>query len=83
MREHVRLLDAGAASAGASRPKKKLRLRRMVNERARGKPLQYILGDQPFGGLDILCRKGVLIPRYVCLVNPDSCQHSLRCTSLS
>jgi methylase of polypeptide subunit release factors len=39
-------------------------LRKMVRERSRGKPVQYILGDQPFGELDILCRKGVLIPRY-------------------
>lgn len=34
-------------------------------ERSRGKPLQYILGNQPFGDLDILCRPGVLIPRSV------------------
>ncbi|KAK9451740.1 S-adenosyl-L-methionine-dependent methyltransferase [Limtongia smithiae] len=28
-------------------------------------PLQYILGSQPFGcGLDIRCRRGVLIPRW-------------------
>lgn len=27
-------------------------------------PLQYILGSQPFGSLDILCRPGVLIPRW-------------------
>ncbi|MDI1492471.1 MAG: hypothetical protein OHK93_003685 [Ramalina farinacea] len=39
------------------------RLRRMCEERSRGKPLQYILGSQPFGTLDILCRLGVLIPR--------------------
>jgi len=31
--------------------------------RSRGFPLQYILGDQPFGDLEILCRRGVLIPR--------------------
>ncbi|KAJ5504668.1 hypothetical protein N7463_007542 [Penicillium fimorum] len=31
--------------------------------RSRGYPLQYILGDQPFGDLEILCRRGVLIPR--------------------
>lgn len=30
-------------------------------------PLQYILGNQPFGDLEILCRKGVLIPRLVSL----------------
>lgn len=34
-------------------------------QRGRGKPLQYILGNQPFGGLQILCKKGVLIPRLV------------------
>lgn len=34
-----------------------------VKRRARGEPLQYILGTQPFGRLDILCRQNVLIPR--------------------
>ncbi|CAJ2507395.1 Uu.00g085810.m01.CDS01 [Anthostomella pinea] len=29
----------------------------------RGVPLQYVLGSQPFGDLDIRCRPGVLIPR--------------------
>ncbi|KAK4199870.1 S-adenosyl-L-methionine-dependent methyltransferase [Triangularia verruculosa] len=29
----------------------------------RGMPLQYVLGTQPFGPLEILCRPGVLIPR--------------------
>ncbi|OJJ38563.1 hypothetical protein ASPWEDRAFT_36239 [Aspergillus wentii DTO 134E9] len=38
-------------------------LRFMCRERSRGVPLQYILGDQPFGDLEILCRKDVLIPR--------------------
>ncbi|PWY61864.1 putative methyltransferase [Aspergillus eucalypticola CBS 122712] len=38
-------------------------LRSMCRARSRGQPLQYILGDQPFGDLDILCRKEVLIPR--------------------
>lgn len=41
------------------------RLREMVRRRARGVPLQYILGDQPFGELEMLCRRGVLIPRLV------------------
>lgn len=31
--------------------------------RGSGEPLQYVLGNQPFGGLDVLCRRGVLIPR--------------------
>lgn len=34
-----------------------------VHRRAKGEPLQYILGTQPFGDLQILCREGVLIPR--------------------
>lgn len=40
-------------------------LRRMCIDRGRGKPLQYILGDEPFGQLQIICQKGVLIPRSV------------------
>lgn len=40
-------------------------LRHLCAQRGRGKPLQYILGNQPFGGLEILCRKGVFIPRLV------------------
>ncbi|KZF21417.1 S-adenosyl-L-methionine-dependent methyltransferase [Xylona heveae TC161] len=39
-------------------------LSRYCEERARGKPLQYILGNQPFGEVEILCRPGVLIPRH-------------------
>ncbi|RMZ78996.1 hypothetical protein DV737_g3646, partial [Chaetothyriales sp. CBS 132003] len=34
-----------------------------VRRRAQGEPLQYIIGDQPFGDLEILCRPEVLIPR--------------------
>ncbi|KAI8630367.1 hypothetical protein F5Y19DRAFT_464188 [Xylariaceae sp. FL1651] len=39
------------------------RIARLVARRGAGEPLQYVLGSQPFGTLDILCRKGVLIPR--------------------
>ncbi|KAJ5279908.1 hypothetical protein N7478_005280 [Penicillium angulare] len=39
------------------------RLRSMCQRRSKGVPLQYILGDQPFGDLEIICRRGVLIPR--------------------
>lgn len=47
------------------------RLRQLVRQRERGKPLQYILGSQPFGDLDILCRAGVLIPRSAaCIIPP-------------
>ncbi|EXJ91067.1 hypothetical protein A1O1_04174 [Capronia coronata CBS 617.96] len=38
-------------------------LAKFIARRARGVPLQYILGNQPFGNLEILTRKGVLIPR--------------------
>ncbi|RYP13668.1 hypothetical protein DL765_006798 [Monosporascus sp. GIB2] len=36
---------------------------RLCRRRGRGVPLQYVLGSQPFGPLDIRCRLGVLIPR--------------------
>lgn len=39
------------------------RLREACVDRARGKPLQYIMGTEYFGDLEILCEKGVLIPR--------------------
>ncbi|KAH8689717.1 putative RNA methyltransferase [Talaromyces proteolyticus] len=39
------------------------KLKQMCAHRGKGKPLQYILGNQPFGDLEILCEKGVLIPR--------------------
>ncbi|TFK25171.1 S-adenosyl-L-methionine-dependent methyltransferase [Coprinopsis marcescibilis] len=35
----------------------------MVSRRATGEPLQYILGTQPFGPLNLLTRPPVLIPR--------------------
>ncbi|KAF3056628.1 Mitochondrial N(5)-glutamine methyltransferase MTQ1 [Daldinia childiae] len=38
-------------------------LHRLCSLRGRGYPLQYILGTQPFGQLEIKCRPGVLIPR--------------------
>lgn len=35
----------------------------LVARRGDGEPLQYVLGSQPFADLEILCEKGVLIPR--------------------
>lgn len=35
-----------------------------IARRARMEPLQYILGSQPFGSLEIGCEPGVLIPRW-------------------
>ncbi|KAH8177411.1 methyltransferase small domain-containing protein [Sarocladium implicatum] len=39
------------------------RIAKLCSRRGRGEPLQYVLGSQPFGSLDIKCRPGVLIPR--------------------
>ncbi|PVI03903.1 hypothetical protein DM02DRAFT_669457 [Periconia macrospinosa] len=36
---------------------------RLVRERAKGTPLQYLLGSEYFGDLELACRPGVLIPR--------------------
>ncbi|KAG5727005.1 Methyltransferase hemK like protein [Termitomyces sp. T112] len=38
-------------------------LAKMVQRRVAGEPLQYILGSQPFGPLNLLTRPPVLIPR--------------------
>jgi methylase of polypeptide subunit release factors len=40
-------------------------LQQYVNRRGKGEPLQYILGTEFFGDLEIKCRPGVLIPRLV------------------
>lgn len=40
------------------------KLESFVGRRGQGEPLQYILGTQPFGELEILCRRNVLIPRW-------------------
>ncbi|KAH7166029.1 S-adenosyl-L-methionine-dependent methyltransferase [Dactylonectria macrodidyma] len=39
------------------------RLKELCRQRGKGVPLQYVLGSQPFGSLDLNCRRGVLIPR--------------------
>ncbi|RPB00175.1 S-adenosyl-L-methionine-dependent methyltransferase [Choiromyces venosus 120613-1] len=38
-------------------------LKALCQKRGRGWPIQYLLGTQPFGPLEILCERGVLIPR--------------------
>jgi len=73
MREHLlEQQDAGLSTEGASSLSgKKLKneeqieieLFRLCKERAKGVPLQYVLGSQPFGELEVRCKKGVLIPR--------------------
>jgi len=61
LREHAQ--STNAAALGKGKPQWRTQLKQMCYERALGKPLQYILGNQPFGELDILCKPGVLIPR--------------------
>ncbi|KAF9482159.1 S-adenosyl-L-methionine-dependent methyltransferase [Pholiota conissans] len=69
-----RLLAALDASLGPSQAARELRWMRaaappdaqladMLARRVRGEPLQYILGTQPFGPLNLLVRPPVLIPR--------------------
>lgn len=54
----------GASSAEAQKRRHNgTLLDHLVTRRAKGEPLQYILGTQPFGDLEILCRPHVLIPR--------------------
>ena len=64
LREHVEqnLLKKGLPAEGLA---VRQSLRRLCHERGRGKPLQYILGTEYFGELELLCRPGVLIPRLV------------------
>lgn len=45
------------------REKNNRTLKQLCIDRGRGKPLQYIIGSQPFGSLEIECVPGVLIPR--------------------
>ncbi|KAK0635652.1 S-adenosyl-L-methionine-dependent methyltransferase [Bombardia bombarda] len=62
IREHLSLSPL-TTSVNAENPKALLRLQQLCERRAKGVPLQYVLGNQPFGNLEIKCRPGVLIPR--------------------
>ncbi|KAB5563007.1 HemK family methyltransferase [Coniochaeta sp. 2T2.1] len=57
IREHVQSMSK------ASPMPADVMIRRLCRERGKGVPLQYVLGTQPFGNLEIKCRPGVLIPR--------------------
>lgn len=67
LREHVneRLLKKFGSAKDVPERLRHRCVADLVRRRGRGEPLQYLLGSQPFGDLDIKCRKGVLIPRYV------------------
>ncbi|KAI1354883.1 S-adenosyl-L-methionine-dependent methyltransferase [Xylaria sp. FL0043] len=65
-RHRAKIKPKGKPGANSSRCKAVLdedRVARLVARRGAGEPLQYVLGTQPFGDLEILCEKGVLIPR--------------------
>ncbi|KAH6626865.1 S-adenosyl-L-methionine-dependent methyltransferase [Chaetomium sp. MPI-SDFR-AT-0129] len=68
IREHVRSTQSPVPDG--------LRFWSLVEKRATGVPLQYVLGNQPFGDLEILCRRGVLIPR------PETEAYTLHIASL-
>jgi len=64
IREHVASLPRRLTSAPQGSPAAiNRRIAAMCTQRQRRVPLQYILGTQPFGNLDIKCATGVLIPR--------------------
>ncbi|KAH6642690.1 S-adenosyl-L-methionine-dependent methyltransferase [Boeremia exigua] len=62
LREHVEKVAKARCAKGDTLAKGAL-LGQLVRERAKGKPLQYLLGTEFFGDLEIKCRPGVLIPR--------------------
>jgi methylase of polypeptide subunit release factors len=64
LREHVDAVAKARRAKGTVLSKPAL-LKDLVWQRARGKPLQYILGTEWFGEVEVRCREGVLIPRYV------------------
>jgi methylase of polypeptide subunit release factors len=63
LREHVEKVAKARRAKGDILAKGAM-LNQLVQERARGKPLQYLLGTEYFGDLEIRCRPGVLIPRW-------------------
>ncbi|CAK3854327.1 Release factor glutamine methyltransferase [Lecanosticta acicola] len=64
-RNELRWMKEHATSVSSRRGNKSphLILSSYVKRRASGEPLQYILGSEYFGDLEIKCRPGVLIPR--------------------
>ncbi|KAI0124208.1 HemK family methyltransferase [Xylariales sp. AK1849] len=65
IREHVASTPSFREGEAQAVPheQQQQRIARLCARRGRGEPLQYVLGTQPFGRLDMKCRPGVLIPR--------------------
>ncbi|KAH9904674.1 S-adenosyl-L-methionine-dependent methyltransferase [Xylariomycetidae sp. FL2044] len=63
-RDELRWIRQHVAAVCPPPPRRRVAVvRGLCERRGRGEPLQYVLGSQPFGHLDIKCRPGVLIPR--------------------
>lgn len=62
LRNHALVL-AGPLNDIKSDIRWKSHLHELCLKRSRGVPLQYLLGSEYFGDLEIICRPGVLIPR--------------------
>lgn len=62
-RQKINSSSIGLQTSNYKDMKWQRRLRKLCKDRARGKPLQYILGTEYFGDLEIACAKDVLIPR--------------------
>jgi hypothetical protein len=67
LREYVERVAKARRARGDILAKGAL-LRQVVKERVMGRPLQYIMGNEYFGDLEIRCSPGVLIPRWVSIV---------------
>jgi hypothetical protein len=82
-RNELRWLGEHAAEAVSSQhadpSNEKHLLRQYVSRRAKGEPLQYILGTEFFGDLEIKCKPGVLIPRLVDVFQYLSCCILISC----
>ncbi|KAI2466519.1 S-adenosyl-L-methionine-dependent methyltransferase [Annulohypoxylon bovei var. microspora] len=62
-RSQLRLRDNSNNDSRLRTVGRNLLLGHLCRRRGQGVPLQYLLGTQPFGDLEIRCRAGVLIPR--------------------
>lgn len=62
LRDHVKKVAQARRAKGDTLAEGAL-LGQLVRKRGRGTPLQYLLGTEYFGDLEIKCKPGVLIPR--------------------
>lgn len=68
IREHVASSTStptptSTTNSTAQRREEEARIASLAARRGAGEPLQYVLGWQPFAGLEVRCARGVLIPR--------------------